>query len=111
MGEWQPIETAPKHARRERPIQLLAFAADPHGGDYHYFGVAEWSWGDPDLNSTDGWFWTYAIRPTHWQALPDPPTSPASSTLSPLPAAPYPDEQQQPYSGPNSGPSRTGHDR
>ena len=31
------------------------------------------------------------------------PTELASSTLPPLPAAPYPDEQQQPYSGPEPG--------
>lgn len=40
-----------------------------------------------------------------------PPTELASSTPSPLLAAPYPDEQQQPYSGPNHGPSRTDPDR
>lgn len=32
-------------------------------------------------------------------------TAPQSSTLPPLPAAPYPDEQQLPYSGPEPGPS------
>lgn len=39
------------------------------------------------------------------------PTSPASSTPSPLLAAPYPDEQQQPYSGPESDQDGTDRDR
>lgn len=40
------------------------------------------------------------------------PTAVASSTPSPLLAAPYPDEQQQPYSGPEPGQSGAqDHDR
>ena len=75
MTEWMPIESAPKAARGDRPIHLLGFAADPHGGDYHYYGVIQWAYGDTDMNSVDGWFWSFAIRPTHWQPLPPPPQS------------------------------------
>lgn len=48
----------------------------------------------------------------HWRVMTDDafhreyeplPTAPASSTPSPLLVAPYPDEQQQPYSGPERG--------
>ena len=68
MSEWQPIETAPKDGR-----QFLAYAKGqmiPR----HFIAVAQWASADPDFpQSVDGWFWPYAIRPTHWKPLPEPP--------------------------------------
>lgn len=66
--EWKPIDTAPKDGSK-----ILAFAQGSYHRD-HYYGVAQWAFADPDFPSTvDGWFWEYAIRPTHWQPLPQPP--------------------------------------
>lgn len=63
--DWRPIETAPKDG-----AQVLGFAHDGR----HYYGVIQWANADPDFpNSIDGWFWEYAIRPSHWQPLPQPP--------------------------------------
>jgi len=64
---WHPIETAPKDG-----TQILAYARDEYG--INYYGVAEWAEArDWMPRSVAGWFWTYAIRPTHWMPLPDPP--------------------------------------
>lgn len=67
MSEWLPIETAPKDG-----TQILAFARAKLSGDF--FGVTQWADAEPAFNSVAGWFWEYAIRPTHWMPLPDPPT-------------------------------------
>jgi hypothetical protein len=61
---WQPIETAPKDG-----TQILAFAHERRG----YFGVAQWAEAQPAFKDVAGWFWDYAIRPTHWMPLPAPP--------------------------------------
>lgn len=62
---WQPIETAPKDG-----AEILCVAR----GDRDYYGVAQWAERDPDFpRSIAGWFWPYAIRPTHWMPLPSPP--------------------------------------
>lgn len=70
---WQPIETAPRDGR-----QLLAFARGAHGERDVYYGVAEWALDGPGRIQphTEGWFWSYAIRPTHWMPLPSPPDAP-----------------------------------
>src|SRR6476620_3982133 len=60
MNEWQPIETAPKDG-----IEILLFARGQHNDDY--WGVGQWS------EQSKDWFWSFAIRPTHWMALPEPP--------------------------------------
>jgi hypothetical protein len=71
MSEWQDIETAPKDGTR-----ILAFARGPRDV---YYGVASWVNADPDVNpgipveQLSLWDWPYAIRPTHWQSLPEAP--------------------------------------
>jgi len=67
MSEWQPIETAPKDG-----TQILAFAAGMHGR-VDFYGVAQWAESQAAFNSVAGWFWPFAIRPTHWMSLPEPP--------------------------------------
>lgn len=67
--EWQPIETAPKDGR-----EILAFAQGSHGLNDTFFAVAQWANGDPDMWTGSGWFWPFAIRPTHWMPLPAPPS-------------------------------------
>ena len=64
MSEWQPIETAPKDGS-----EILAFAR----GNRDFYGVAQWAEAQAAFNSVAGWFWTFAIRPTHWMPLPEPP--------------------------------------
>lgn len=67
MSEWMPISTAPKDGTR-----ILCFAPDL--GGINYYGVARWAERDPDFpNTVAGWFWPFAIRPTHWMPLPPPP--------------------------------------
>jgi hypothetical protein len=62
---WRPIETAPKDGS-----EVLAFAF----AHRNFYGVAQWAEADPDFPRTvSGWFWPFAIRPTHWQPLPAPP--------------------------------------
>lgn len=69
-GGWQPIETAPKDG-----TNILTFARDQYG--ITYFGVAQWAEKNPDFpNTVSGWFWPYAIKPTHWMPLPAPPVTP-----------------------------------
>ncbi len=66
--EWQPISTAPKDG-----TQVLAFARGDHMPEF--YGVAQWAEANPDFPRTvAGWFWPYAIRPTHWMPLPPAPT-------------------------------------
>ena len=68
MGEWQPIETAPKDGR-----WVLCWG--------HNAGVVEsmiWHWND---DSKDGnWYWYEGdcprTQPTHWMPMPAPPVSP-----------------------------------
>lgn len=66
MSEWQPIETAPKDS-----TQILAYAFNERFGNMFY-GVAEWAT-KKSADTVAGWFWPYAIRPTHWMPLPTPP--------------------------------------
>ena len=69
MNEWQPIETAPKDG-----TQFLAFAKDSMSATRDYYGVAQWAEANPDFAwSVEGWFWSYATRPTHCMPLPAPP--------------------------------------
>jgi len=73
LATWQDISTAPKDVR------ILAFARGKHGPRDVYYGVASWVIADPDLNpgipveQLSLWDWPYAIRPTHWQSLPEAP--------------------------------------
>lgn len=60
MNEWQPIETAPRDG-----MEILLFARGQHNDVYR--GVGQWS------EQSKDWFWSFAIRPTHWMALPEPP--------------------------------------
>jgi hypothetical protein len=65
MTEWKDIASAKKDGS-----EMLLSA----GGDRYYIGVGQWAECDPDFsNSVAGWFWPYAIRPTHWMPLPPPP--------------------------------------
>jgi hypothetical protein len=78
MGEWQPIATAPKDGR-----QLLLFCDDydpavfvgayghtelPEGHEDYWEG---WSFSEELLMS----YCSEEPEPTHWQPLPDPPTT------------------------------------
>ena len=65
-AKWQPIETAPKDG-----TSILLFASDYP--PLSYMGVGQWAFADPDLGFVEGWFWPFAIRPTHWMPLPVPP--------------------------------------
>jgi hypothetical protein len=60
MNEWQPIDTAPRDG-----TEILLFARGHHSDDYR--GVGQWS------EQSNKWFWSFAIRPTHWMPLPEPP--------------------------------------
>lgn len=67
MSDWQPIETAPKDG------QFIAFARGASGSPMDvFYGVAEWV-EKKSGGFVEGWFWNYAIRPTHWMPLPEPP--------------------------------------
>lgn len=79
-SDWQPIETAPKDGTR-----VLAFAQGATGSPLDvFYGVASWVNADPDVNpgippeELSLWWWPYAIRPTHWQPLPPPPSGASS---------------------------------
>jgi len=61
---WRPISEAPKDGS-----SILAFAAAYRD----YYGVAQWAEADEDIGSVEGWFWPFAIRPTHFMPLPSPP--------------------------------------
>jgi hypothetical protein len=68
VSEWKPIDSAPKDG-----TQILAFAKDAYG--YNYYGVAEWAVDGPGKIQphVEDWFWPFAIRPTAWMPLPEPP--------------------------------------
>ena len=64
---WQPIETAPRDGS-----SFLAYARDPYSRGF--YGVAQWAEKqDWNPRSVAGWFWPFAIRPTHWVPFPAPP--------------------------------------
>lgn len=65
---WSPdMDAAPKDGS-----EFLAFARDPNSRDF--YGVAQWAEKrDYNPRSVAGWFWPFAIRPTHWRRLPSPP--------------------------------------
>lgn len=69
LDGWRPISEAPKGP------QILAFARGY--ADHEFYGVAQWAPEELQIRpgSVAGWFWSYAIRPTHWQPLPTPPLS------------------------------------
>jgi len=71
MGsEWKRIETAPMDG-----TNILAFARGQYGPRDVYYGVAQWAVDGPGKIQphVEGWFWPFAIRPTHWMPLPSPP--------------------------------------
>lgn len=95
---WQPIATAPKDGT-EIMLHYFDFLGEPMTVSGHWRTVAGREWEDT---------WEHSLGygdADLWMPLPAPPTAPQSSTLSPLPAAPYPDEQQLPYSNRAPGPS------
>jgi hypothetical protein len=59
MTGWQDIASAPRDG-----TEFLGFAFDGRT----FYGVVQIAVDPPDQ-----WFWEYAIRPTHWMPLPDPP--------------------------------------
>jgi hypothetical protein len=72
MSEWRTMEIAPHDG-----TEVLAFARDPFSRDF--YGVAQWATAkDWVPRSVDGWFWPFAIRPTHWMPLPPAPSTPAA---------------------------------
>ncbi len=64
---WNPnMDAAPKDRR------LLGFARGE--GGLEYSGAMQWATADEAFpRSVDGWFWEFAIRPTHWGYIPTPP--------------------------------------
>ena len=72
MGEWQPIETAPK----DSTYYFVSVKSDVSGR----WDVAIGRFGEDgfyfkDGCELDGWNWT----PTHWMPLPEPPKEPPSN--------------------------------
>ncbi len=75
--QWQPIETAPKSTSTDVPggkhveaVYLLGFC--PEEG-ISPAGCIEVIWWEPNM---DGGVWCasgFAIKPTHWMPLPEPP--------------------------------------
>ena len=63
---WQPIGSAPKDG-----TEMLLYA-NGGAGDREYVGVGQWATAKGP-GTVAGWFWSYAIRPTHWMPLPEPP--------------------------------------
>lgn len=64
-SNWKPIETAPKNK------DILLYAK---GGHTDFIGVGHGAVRNlPFYGKHESWFWAYAIHPTHWQPLPDPP--------------------------------------
>ena len=68
MSKWRTIDSAPTDG-----TPILAFARNAEYASDTYFGVAEWAEAQPALSSVAGWFWPFAIRPTHWMPIPAPP--------------------------------------
>lgn len=73
MGEWQPIETAPRDGS---DILVYCGPLDP------IWGIASWYRDNPDVPAglPEGWMmWHQATEdqrhtwPTHWRPLPSPP--------------------------------------
>lgn len=76
---WQPIETAPK----DEPLWLAGPSLVDE--DYNRKGVVEGYWLD-DLgwmgaiwNNEQDYWESQQINPTHWMAIPDPPTEEAEN--------------------------------
>jgi len=70
---WKPITCAPQ----DREILLFA------RGNRDFFGVGQWATAGELPGTIDGWFWPYAIRPTHWVPLPEAPnTAMTTQTVS-----------------------------
>ncbi len=69
---WRPIKTAPKDG-----TSVLAYARGTF--NENYYGVAQWAINGPGKIQPhqEGWFWYFAIRPTHWMPRPDPPDNTA----------------------------------
>lgn len=65
---WQPMDTAPRDG-----TEILCCAKDPHLSCRWYRAVARWSDDDSMPGTVQGWFWPFAIRPSHWRPLPAPP--------------------------------------
>ena len=66
---WMPISEAPKDG-----TEILAFAQSSELLGRKFIGVAQWAEASDWLpGSVAGWFWPYAIRPTHFRFLPTPP--------------------------------------
>jgi hypothetical protein len=68
MGEWQPIETAPRNTTRMFVVQ--AFNVVRKGG-HRYTSDPYCVW----HNGSEGFLrWPHDFQPTHWMPLPKPPT-------------------------------------
>lgn len=70
MGEWQPIETAPKDGR-----DILAWCSGYHVATW--FDCWRYDSRHPEAEHDGGWVigGGYVIKPTAWQPLPAPPAS------------------------------------
>jgi hypothetical protein len=65
MGEWQPIETAPK------TLDVVLLYEPPHGVGQGHRTL-------DGMRNANGWHWVFQVtkhgcEPTHWMPLPHPP--------------------------------------
>lgn len=71
---WQPIETAPKHAKGDHVIPILLFRPPTLKRFSHAIGHWDHHWNE--------WQWLYGgdfCGATHWMPLPAPPQQDASN--------------------------------
>lgn len=76
MGEWQPIETAPKDAS-----EIILGIAGKNGCSFTgYWEDQPNYWGEIGFHDEcwrqGGFYSEHPSNPTHWQPLPQPPESP-----------------------------------
>ncbi len=68
MGDWQPIETAPRDGREILGFNAVSAATcNSTGMTVAYFQC--------DGDGGGWWVWEYILDPTHWCPFPDPPTT------------------------------------
>lgn len=80
MGEWQPIETAPKNGT-EVFVYVPGESLYPTVASYKSGEYWKAEYGD-EAYMEAGWYWSFGypsdfheepVEPTHWMPLPEPP--------------------------------------